>query len=110
MSKIYTAQDMRDAANSREAWGYKDEVNNMLRQSADAMEREVSREKTYEYRLQYRGFKNGCWHNYNERFGTRASCLYALRRLLKDDDEADSRGWPKWRAVRREVGEWEEVK
>lgn len=42
-TKVYTAQEMRDAADLREAWGDKDEVNNMLRQAADALEREEKR-------------------------------------------------------------------
>ena len=38
-SKIYTAQEMRYAANLRDAWGDKDEVNAMLYYAADMVER-----------------------------------------------------------------------
>ena len=39
MAKSYTAKEMREAADSREEWGEKDEVNNMLRYSAEVVER-----------------------------------------------------------------------
>ena len=42
--KRFTAQEMRYAADVREAWGDKDEVNNMLRQSADSIEREAAKD------------------------------------------------------------------
>lgn len=42
-SETYTAQEMRYAADVREAWGDKDEVNNMLRQAADMMDRAEER-------------------------------------------------------------------
>ena len=44
-SKVYTARDMRNAAHSREEWGDKNEVNNMLRQAADMIEREAPEEQ-----------------------------------------------------------------
>ena len=44
-SKNYTAQEMRNAADSREEWGDKNEVNNMLRQAEDIVEREAPEEQ-----------------------------------------------------------------
>ena len=55
-SKVYTAQEMRYAADLREAWGDKDEVNNMLRWAADVVERCVkarSRHSLYYGKLDY---------------------------------------------------------
>ena len=47
-SKVYTAHEMRYAADVREAWGDKDEVNNMLRQAADMIEREAAKDTAVE--------------------------------------------------------------
>lgn len=99
-SNGYTAKQMRDAANSREAWGYKDEVNNMLRQAANAMERKKKREKKYEYKVLY-CIRNGrteesIRHTEDIKTARRILGIYASH---KDAN-----------IVRREVGEWEKVK
>lgn len=91
MAKIYTAQEMRDAADLREAWGDKDEVNNMLRQAADMIEREARREKEYEYSL-----KMASGRVTNGRFSDEETA----RRFAMYGDTV----------VRREVGVWKEVK
>lgn len=91
-SKIYTAQEMRHAADTREAWGDKDEVNNMLRQAADMIEREERRKKKYEYSAKYgNGF---------------VSELHSST-IGGTDYAKESKGFVG--VVRREVGEWEEV-
>ncbi|MCQ2299949.1 MAG: hypothetical protein MJZ81_07500 [Bacteroidales bacterium] len=93
-SKVYSAQDMRDAANSREAWGYKDALNNMLRQAAEALERE----KKYEYSVLY--CVDESEFNDVRHFDT----------LDDAKDNVDDCGYDELKFVRREVGEWEEVK
>ena len=90
-SKVYTAQEMRYAADLREAWGDKDEVNNMLRWAADMMEREAKRKKKYEYAEMYSNGDVG--HE-------KGDSIDDVNRFLSDGSII----------VRREVGEWKEVK
>ena len=92
MSRRYTAQDMRETAD-----GLKDDpgmdaliIADMLRQAADDMEREEKRERKYEYAEK---FKEGM-----------VACLHRERPV----DHCEM--YPGSIAVRREVGEWEEVK
>lgn len=92
MSRRYTAQDMRETADDFENYSDMDEsvIADMLRQAADDMEREEKREKKYEYAEK---FKEGM-------------VAYLHRDRPIDHGEM----WPGSIAVRREVGEWEEVK
>ena len=100
-SRIYTAQEMREMAN-REKFKCSfvtrtlnggiildctSDVCAMLRQAADALEREEKREKKYEYA-----------EKYSEGY---VSCIHEQSMLIHCNFGV---------AVRREVGEWEEVK
>lgn len=102
MSKVFTAQEMRHAEDSREAWGDNDEVNNMLRQAANAMERE----KKYQYAVKCNG--NTIYANCN------GDAIYNITtnacRARSSVKELKAEGFINPRLVRREVGEWEEVK
>lgn len=92
MAKIYTAYEMRQTANAEELVG-RPNVAEMLRQAADALEREGEREKMYEYAAKYKcGFVSGA------HFNTANRTAYARSR-----EDFDC-------VVRRPVGEWEEVK
>lgn len=88
MKTRYTAQDMREMALVEESYGW-DVVANMLRQAADDLEREEKRERKYEYAEKY---KEGM-----------VACLHRERPV----DHCEM--WPGSIAVRREVGDWEEV-
>lgn len=88
MSRRYTAQEMREMALVEESYGW-DVVAKMLRQAADDLEREEKRERNYEYAEK---FKEGM-----------VACLHRERPV----DHCEM--WPGSIAVRREVGEWEEV-
>lgn len=95
MAKIYTAQEMRMAANdlaSSQVRMNKRDIARMLRQAADALEREEKRETKYEYAER---LPDGTVINL--RRGTleemKAVCLF-----------------PDSSIVRHKVGEWEEVK
>ena len=90
MARIYTAQEMRHAADLREAWGDKDEVNEMLRQAADLIEREERRDKKYQYEIIY-------------------TCRAPV--IVDSLDVAISYAKEKGACClnRREVGKWEEV-
>ena len=83
-SKVYTARDMRQTANVEELVG-RPWVAAMLRQAADMIEREARREKKYEYAIKFDDGDIGCIHS-----------EYPMHSCYK--------------LVRREVGEWEEVK
>lgn len=76
-SKIYTAQEMRYAADVREAWGDKDEVNNMLRHAADMIEREAAND------AEIASLKKSVerWMQYHETAkGERDACLDELKK------------------------------
>ena len=97
-SKTYAAQEMRDVAeclhyNSPTKLTIKAAA--MLRQAADMMERE----KRYEYAVMYTALNGrGCIS------AVRAHCIAASKNILSlyKDENAN--------IVRREVGEWEEVR
>lgn len=115
MSRKYTAQEMRDIADSDDfiAYGYDDPKNysdpdcaeievthmvrEMLRQAADDMERK----KRWEYAVMYTAL-SGC----RCISPGRADCIAATKNILslynKECEDAN--------IVRRSVGEWEEVK
>lgn len=88
MSKIYTAQDMREEAEFQEGChGKPNIIATMLRQAADALEREerrVKREKKYEYATVLASGKPSSIHD---------------EKFIRD-----------YHCFRREVGEWEEVR
>ena len=88
--RVYSAQEMREMADLF-VYGRTAE---MLRQAADAMERESKREKKYEYGILPCG-TNGVYQ-------TRAAA--ELQQLILEQS-----GY-KYPIVRRKVGEWEEVK
>lgn len=103
MAKVYTAQEMLEAANAVDDVSINDNgefyyekhdkfnpdlIRDMLRQAADAMEREAQREKKYEYACLGRVFE---------------SLNDAMRYAITNEENEDS-------IVRREVGEWKEVK
>lgn len=88
MKTRYTAHDMREMALVEESYGW-DVVAKMLRQAADDLEREEKRERKYEYAEK---FKEGM-----------VACLHRERPV----DHCEM--WPGSTAVRREVGDWEEV-
>ena len=83
-SKVYTARDMRQTANVEELVG-RPGVAAMLRQAADMIEREARREKKYEYAIKFDDGDIDCVHS-----------EYPMHSCYK--------------LVRREVGEWKEVK
>ena len=83
-SKVYTALDMRQTANVEELVG-RPGVAAMLRQAADMIEREARREKKYEYAIKFDDGDIDCVHS-----------EYPMNSCYK--------------LVRREVGEWKEVK
>ena len=92
-NKIYTAQEMRDVA---QCLHYNSptkltvEAAAMLRQSADAMDREEKCEKKYEYALEL--LDGSVLHlHYNDKS--------AIKIIMSCET-----------IVRREVGEWEEVR
>lgn len=105
----YTAQEMRDVADfyERNAYQVRAKVMSnsilanihesvaMLRQAADAMERE-EREKKYEYAIE--------WHNGVIERGT-----FNRARALSEVKGSNIHGVV-CKLVRREVGEWEDVK
>lgn len=84
MKNRYTADEMREMALVEESYGW-DVVAKMLRQAADIMEGE-DREKKYEYSVVLSGFVSP----------------------MHDEDYPSTSG--NIPIVRREVGEWEEVK
>ena len=93
-SKAYTAQEMRGMADELDDAIYTT-ASAMLRQAADAMEREKKRVKKYEYAEKC--VTDGGW-----------SIVYRHRTdLLAYAKEIQDSGTE---LVRREVGEWEEVK
>lgn len=94
-SKVYTTKEMRCAADFVEHRDTGAIVTNcviadMLRQAADAMEREEKREKNYEYAKK---FANGE--------------IFAIHLSNPIDTKSIS---PSTKVVSRPVGEWEEVK
>lgn len=95
MTKVYTAQEMRefanynDAAYARNPNLYSSAVSAALRQAADLMEREEKKPKKYEYAKK---FANG------EIFAIHLSDPIATKSILSGT-----------KVVRRSVGEWEEV-
>lgn len=94
MVETYTAQEMREVVRSYESRGKGGIVTAMLRQAADTLEREEKRKKKYEYA---------------ERFivdGMYAVYLHHNDSLAHAKD-LQCKGTT---LVRREVGEWEEVK
>lgn len=91
MDKSYTAQEMREEAIIFEARGGSSNIAAMLHQAADAIEREARRKMKYEYTERY---MNGCLSAYVSRSLVAArACMLQFSTIL-----------------RREVGEWEEVK
>lgn len=109
MTKQYTAQDMRDAS----LWFYyppnstgkaKDfdriEISAMLRQAADMMERK-EREKKYEYAIRYKKGRSECIERMSKtHYESDVLALADACPLVTEETVL----------VRREVGEWEEVK
>lgn len=108
-SKIYTAQEMLEAANAvddvsindnGEYYYEKDDkfnpdiVRDMLRQAADAMEHEAMREKKYEYSIRFRENQKDYDRDY----------------IFVSKEYARTVAGDSLQVVRREVGEWEEVK
>lgn len=96
-SKVYTAQELRAAADLREAWGDKDEVNNMLRQAADMIERkkrEKKREKKYEYSVHPADVYGVFQHRSAAELNVNFFKALGVRAHL----------------IRREVGDWEKIK
>lgn len=87
MSKIYTAQEMREWAEFQNKGGFLT-IAEMLRQAADALERDEKREVKYEYAES----KNGIITNHHS-----------------DDIENYVMYCDGSTLVRRPVGEWEEV-
>ena len=83
-SKVYTARDMRQTANVEELVG-RPGVAAMLRQAADMIGREARREKKYEYAIKFDDGDIDCVHS-----------EYPMHSCYK--------------LVRREVGEWKDVK
>ena len=109
MAKNYTAQDMRDFAAvisrlhivDRMTCGeycasIKDKIRSMLRQAADLMEREEKREKKYEYAIKW---PDGyiCQPSDDISRQTEFLMFDRTRSVIK-------------KLIRREVGEWEEVR
>lgn len=100
MAKVYTAKEMREAAIvadtvevSDQFYGQEmDKIAAMLRQAADAMDRE----KKYEYAVEYIDLYHGGWSVYKD-----GLTLDEAQKLSHENFS---------RIVRREVGEWEEVK
>ena len=95
-SKIYTAQEMREMADELDDAIYTTAAA-MLRQAADALEREETREKNYQYAVKW----NGVAISYI------SSTAEEARNAVK---ELNADGLTIARLVRREVGEWEDVK
>ena len=100
MSKIYTAQEMRNCADNCDASRINPCVSAMLRQAADVMEREECRDKKYQYEVWYTAKDGGA-----RRSTGRAFSLESAKRILSMYKEFSDA-----HIVRREVGEWEEVK
>lgn len=112
MTKIFTAQEMREAADNFWVGGVISEVKDeagrvvkhikhdaviaMLHQAADMMEQEERREKRYEYALYSRPLVSSSGDPVGEIFSSKEP----VRRIMFPGDSI----------VRREVGEWEEVK
>ena len=106
MPRQYTAQEMREAAEFFERnaemvrWVVKSnsvlanihETISMLRQAADAMEREEKRERKYQYGVVFGG--DGIDRDY----------------IFDSEECARTVAGDSLQVVRREVGEWEEVK
>lgn len=91
-SKVYTASEMRHRAD-KEQHSYHDNITAaMLRQAADMMERE----KKYEYAVEYEDLYHGGWS------------VYKNGLTLDEAQKLSTESWS--RIVRREVGDWEEVK
>ena len=86
MARVYTARDMRQAANAEELVG-RPVVAAMLRQAADSMDREDKREKKYEYSEKYSDGEISPFHDEE-----RIDLKYTLEGSV---------------VVRRPVGEWE---
>lgn len=95
MSKTYTAQEMRLRADKEERYWHDHVTAAMLRQAADAMDREAKREKKWEYSVK---FIDGIISPMHE--DERLSVGGGLKAVRRDG----------LTAVRREVGEWEEVR
>lgn len=104
MTKVYTAQEMREAA---ERFAFEEDSSRsntivaMLRQAAAAMEREEKREKKFEYTAEYVKRRSGkvdskCVYHFNSFNAAKRFKYYPLK-------------GEKLRFIRREVGEWEEV-
>lgn len=93
MDKSYTAQEMREEARIFEARGGSSNIAAMLHQAADEIEREERREKKYEYAVKW---NDGLITQISQTFPCKGE-LDAIRKYNLT-------------VVRREVGEWEEVK
>lgn len=99
MSRKYTAQEMRDMADYREAWGDKDCVNDMLRQAADMMEQEDKRAREFEYIVRF--FRHGkCVDRYSGHYDTIDEAKLNNTFCMRGDVR---------KIFRRSVGNWEEV-
>lgn len=92
MAKRYTAYQMRVASKSCEEMGHS-MFAAMLRQAADAMERE----KTYQYAVRF---------NESQNLHAQSSDYSYVKSKA---DRINASGFTTCHIVRREVGEWEEV-
>ena len=90
MSKVFTAQEMRQRADEEERHWHDHVSAAMLRQAADALERKEKREKMYEY-------------GYRDKIGCVPSCHF------ETEDVARMCAINNPTIVRRPVGEWEEA-
>ena len=95
-SKVFTAQELRQRANEEEHLWHDHLIAAMLRQAADALERENNRNKKYEYAVKWLD-ENSVANNMGEHREWAES-------IVRDV------GASKVRLVRRSVSEWEEVK
>lgn len=94
MSKVYTAREMREQAEYEESVNGSVGTIEMLRQAADAMERKKKREKKYEYSVHPADVYGVYQHRSAAELNVNFFKALGVRAHL----------------VRREVGEWEEVK
>lgn len=92
-SKIYTAQEMREEANKVTRYDFY-VASDMLQQAADMMEREAKRDKRYEYSVHPADVYGVFQHRSAAELNVKTLKTIGIRAHL----------------VRREVGEWEEVK
>lgn len=95
MARVYTAREMRQAANAEELVG-RPVVAAMLRQAADSLDRE-EREKKYEYKVLYRMHDGRVSDSITHTEDIQIA-MYSLKVYSGHDDA---------HIVRRPVGEWE---